>query len=244
MERYPKSLSGQAVADLAWELDLSRATLYRTIKLFRAGVTVSSLMDRKRGRRQGHRALDKDREALVRRTIESPLSQADTPVICTVVRQVQIACAVAGLASPNWRTLKSRVEEVDLRVRGASAARARSSKLQRPRQVPFRRRGSLNLCKSVIPRSTCSLSTKKASTARTALADTSVGIFSRMVTGFYLPMEAPSRLSTSLCIWYSVFDKTHEVSLRATIAGALWGSPRIGARMYPEKAWRWSSAFK
>ncbi|WP_292649020.1 helix-turn-helix domain-containing protein, partial [Mesorhizobium sp.] len=69
VERYPKSLSGQAVTDLAWELDLSRATLYRMIKLFRAGGTVSSLMDRKRGRRQGHRALDQDREALVRRTI-------------------------------------------------------------------------------------------------------------------------------------------------------------------------------
>lgn len=29
LERYPKSLNGQAVADLAWELNLSRATLYR-----------------------------------------------------------------------------------------------------------------------------------------------------------------------------------------------------------------------
>ncbi|MER8900034.1 hypothetical protein NKI35_30710 [Mesorhizobium sp. M0676] len=34
-------------------------------------------------------------------------------------------------------------------------------------------------------------------------------IFSRMVTGLYLTMEAPSRLSTSLCILHSVFDKTH-----------------------------------
>ncbi|WP_348628655.1 helix-turn-helix domain-containing protein [Mesorhizobium sp. M1A.F.Ca.IN.022.07.1.1] len=53
LKRYPKRLSGQAVAGLAWELDLSRATLYRMIKLFRAGGTVSSLMERKRGRPQG-----------------------------------------------------------------------------------------------------------------------------------------------------------------------------------------------
>ena len=33
-------------------------------------------------------------------------------------------------------------------------------------------------------------------------------VCSRMVTGFYLTMEAPSRLSTSLCLSHSVFDKS------------------------------------
>lgn len=33
-------------------------------------------------------------------------------------------------------------------------------------------------------------------------------VYSRMVTGFYLTMDAPSRLSTSLCLLHSVFDKT------------------------------------
>ena len=33
-------------------------------------------------------------------------------------------------------------------------------------------------------------------------------VCSRMITGFYLTMEAPSRLSTSICLLHSVFDKT------------------------------------
>ncbi|WP_371813647.1 transposase family protein [Ensifer sp. ENS07] len=33
-------------------------------------------------------------------------------------------------------------------------------------------------------------------------------VCSRMVTGFYLTMEAPSRLSTSSCLLHSVFDKS------------------------------------
>nr|WP_234896622.1 transposase family protein [Sinorhizobium medicae] len=33
-------------------------------------------------------------------------------------------------------------------------------------------------------------------------------VCSRMVTGFYLTMDAPSRLSTSLCLLHSVFDKS------------------------------------
>ncbi|WP_341858101.1 hypothetical protein [Sinorhizobium medicae] len=33
-------------------------------------------------------------------------------------------------------------------------------------------------------------------------------VCSRMVMGFYLTMDAPSRLSTSLCLLHSVFDKS------------------------------------
>ncbi|WP_367217961.1 hypothetical protein [Mesorhizobium sp.] len=66
------------------------------IKLFRAGGTVSSLMDRKRGRRQGHRALDKDREAVVRRTIEGFYLKPTRPSFARLVREVQIDCSTAG----------------------------------------------------------------------------------------------------------------------------------------------------
>ena len=47
--RNPAGLKGRDVADLAWELGLSRATAYRMTRLFRAGGTVTSLMDRTRG---------------------------------------------------------------------------------------------------------------------------------------------------------------------------------------------------
>ncbi|WP_278247164.1 hypothetical protein [Shimia aestuarii] len=33
-------------------------------------------------------------------------------------------------------------------------------------------------------------------------------VFTRMVTGFYLSMDPPSRLSTSLCLLHSVYDNT------------------------------------
>src|SRR5208283_1113734 len=49
--RNPDGLKGRDVSELAWELGLSRATTYRMIRLFRAGGTVASLMDRTRGRR-------------------------------------------------------------------------------------------------------------------------------------------------------------------------------------------------
>ncbi|MER8550219.1 helix-turn-helix domain-containing protein [Mesorhizobium sp. M1169] len=54
-EAEPASATAADVAELAARLGLSQATAYRLIKLFRAGGIILSLVDRKRGRPQGHR---------------------------------------------------------------------------------------------------------------------------------------------------------------------------------------------
>ncbi|WP_299870085.1 helix-turn-helix domain-containing protein, partial [uncultured Roseobacter sp.] len=54
----PGRTSAADIARLADELDLSRASVFRLIKLFRVGGTVASLLERKRGRPVGHRTLD------------------------------------------------------------------------------------------------------------------------------------------------------------------------------------------
>ncbi|RVJ17734.1 transposase, partial [Sinorhizobium medicae] len=54
---------------LAAELEVSRATAFRLIKLFRNGGTVVSLVERKPGRPDGSRVLDEKREEIIRTTI-------------------------------------------------------------------------------------------------------------------------------------------------------------------------------
>jgi hypothetical protein len=55
------------MALLAAELEVSRATAFRFIKLFRAGGTVMSLVERKPGRPDGRRMLDLAGVAIVQR---------------------------------------------------------------------------------------------------------------------------------------------------------------------------------
>ncbi|WP_354492390.1 helix-turn-helix domain-containing protein [Mesorhizobium robiniae] len=64
LKRRTGSTTTGDVAGLAAELGLSQATAYRLIKLFRTGGTVLSLVDRKRGRAEGHRTLDGNRNGL------------------------------------------------------------------------------------------------------------------------------------------------------------------------------------
>ncbi|WP_348630439.1 hypothetical protein [Mesorhizobium sp. M1A.T.Ca.IN.004.03.1.1] len=165
---------------------MSRATIYRLIKVFRKGGTVTSLLDRTRGRPKGSRTLDEKRQEIIRSTI-----------------------ATAGLKSPNWRTIKARVEDVDLETRA-------------------KRRGEKKIVKATIatpgeysasrPLEIVQIDHTKADVfvvdeeTRTPIGrpwlTLALDVCSRMVPGFYLATEAPSRLSTSLCLLHSVFDKS------------------------------------
>ena len=109
LSRNPDGLKGKDVTDLAWELGLSRATAYRMIRLFRAGGTVTSLMDRTRGRREGFRTLDKEREEIIREAIAGFYLKPTRPPFSELCRQILVSCEKAGLQPPNWRTIKATV---------------------------------------------------------------------------------------------------------------------------------------
>jgi putative transposase len=119
------------VVELAAELDVSQATAYRLIKLFRAGGTVLSLVDRKRGRPEGHRVLDNQREAIVRATIHAFYLKRNRPAVSQLVRDVQTNCMSAGLKPPHRRTIVARLEDTTFKSAPSDAANRRSSRRQR-----------------------------------------------------------------------------------------------------------------
>ena len=79
LERHgDKRLSIKDVDEVAWELGVSRATLYRLIAAFRAKRTVSSVEPRTRGRRKNAFVLDHRREKLISLAIQGDLFEART----------------------------------------------------------------------------------------------------------------------------------------------------------------------
>ncbi|MHC2301550.1 transposase [Rhizobium mongolense] len=84
------------VKQLTTELDVSRSTVYRLIKLFRSGGTVTSLVDRKRGRPEGHRVLDAKREEIIRVTLSKYYLTRNRPTVSQLIRDVWTNCISAG----------------------------------------------------------------------------------------------------------------------------------------------------
>lgn len=209
LKRNPDSATVADVSKLAATLSLSQSTAYRLIKLFRTGGTVLSLVDRKRGRPEGHRTLDKKREEIVRATINAYYLKLSRETVSQLVRDVQTTCMSTGLKSPHRRTILARLEDIDLQNR--AKRRGEQKIVKATTAVPGTFGASRPLEVVQIDHTKADVFVVDEETrlpiGRPWLT-LAMDVCSRMVTGFYLTMEAPSRLSTSLCLLHSVFDKS------------------------------------
>src|SRR5215472_14220583 len=196
------------IKELAQELGLSRATAYRMIAMFQAGGTVTSLMGKAPGRRRGHRALDPKREALIQETIKVFYLKPTRPSVARLVHEIRTRCLALGLPPPNWRTVKARITDLDTRAKARK--RGESALLKSTMAVPGEYRASRPLEIVQIDHTRVDLIVVDEQT-REPLGrpwiTLAMDVFTRMVTGFYLTMDNPSRLSVSLCLLHAVFDK-------------------------------------
>lgn len=209
LKRRTGSTKTGDVVELAAEIGLSQATTYRLIKVFRAGGTVLSLVDRKSGRPEGHRVLDEKREKIIKATIKAFYLKRNRPTVSRLVREVQTNCISAGLKPPHRRTIMARLEDVDLQSR--AKRRGETKIVKASTAVPGAFSASRPLEVVQIDHTKADIFVVDEDTREPIgrpWLTLAMDVCSRMVTGFYLTMEAPSRLSTSLCLLHSVFDKS------------------------------------
>jgi putative transposase len=209
LRRHPRSTTTADVAELAAELGLSQATVYRLLRLFRAGGTVTSLVDRKRGRKKGFRVLGEDREEIIRTTIKTSYLKPNRPTVSQLVRDVQTNCISAGLQPPHRRTITARLKDIDLQKRARRRGESRIVKATTPVPGAFGVSRPLDVVQ--VDHTKADIFVVDEETRRPIgrpWLTLAMDVCSRMVTGFYLTMEAPSRLSTSLCLLHAVFDKS------------------------------------
>jgi len=177
-------------------------------KLSTSGGAVMSLVDRKRGRPQGHRVLDDQREEIIRTTIKRHPDAKPADSFAAGP-----GCAdelhVGRLKPPHRRTINARLEDVDLQKR--AIRRGENEIAKQTQAVPGVFAASRPLQVVQVDHTKADIfvvdEESRQPIGRPWLT-LAMDVCSRMVTGFYLTMDAPSRLSTSLCLLHSVFDKS------------------------------------
>jgi putative transposase len=103
LERHSGLLRTADVKDVAWDLWVSQATLYRLITRYKSTGTVEALMPRTRGRPAGLRLLDKKVEALVSKCIREVYLTPNRPTLKRLTDEVHAKCAAAGFSLPDRR---------------------------------------------------------------------------------------------------------------------------------------------
>ena len=208
VQRRADNRKNRTVNELGQELGVSRATVYRMIGLFREHGTVTSLLGKAPGRRPGHRALDPKREAVIQEAIKLFYLKPTKPSVARLVHEIRTQCHALGLLPPNWRTVKARITDLD--ARDKARKRGESALLKSTTAVPGEYRASRPLEIMQIDHTKVDLIVVDEQT-REPLGrpwiTLAMDVFTRMVTGFYLTMDDPSRLSVSLCLLHAVFDK-------------------------------------
>ena len=221
LKHQSNNATTRKVVELADELGLSQATAYRLIKLFKDGGTVTSLVNRKPGRPMGYHTLDDRLHQIISTTIAGFHLKRTQPRFSQLVREVQANCISAGYKPPHWRTIKSRLEAIDIQKRAKK--RGETQVVKSTTAIPGKFSVSRALETVQIDHTKADVfvvdEETRAPIGRPWLT-LAMDIRTRMVTGFYLTMEAPSRLSTSLCLLHSVFDKS--AWLRERNINELW----------------------
>jgi putative transposase len=117
LKRHRGRLTNCDVSDVARELGVSRATLYRLINLYRRFGTVEALLPRRAGRRRGTRVLSGEIEITIRTTIQEIRLARPQPTLTHVVERVHARCLERNLPRPHRRTIQARLVTVDQRER-------------------------------------------------------------------------------------------------------------------------------
>ena len=209
LRKQPERLTIRSVEDAAWELGLSRATIYRIIDRYRANQAVSGLVPGKRGRPAGFRTLTPAQEAVLGETVEREYLRPTRPPLSHLVEQVGAQFHRRGWKEPTWRTVKARVLEIDLRVR--ARRRGERDVLRATEPVPGAFGATRPLEVVQVDHTQVDVivvdeqSRKDMKRPWLTLA---VDVATRMVTGFHLSLDAPSRASIGLCLLHAVYDKT------------------------------------
>jgi len=124
LRSYPGRMTRRAVEDVAWELGLSRTTLYELIGRYRATGTVDVLLEPERGRPKGSLHEEPVRDALIQQFLEREYLKPTRPPLRRVVAHIATACRQQGLPAPTWRTVKARLLRIDERLRASRRGEA------------------------------------------------------------------------------------------------------------------------
>jgi putative transposase len=215
----------------AQEIGKSTSTLYRWLSRYRNFDAVSGLINGKRGWRDGNPRLSAGLEKIIRETLEAFYLKPERPSIAKTYQQIKIACEKKRLAAPSPTAVRARIARIPeferLKKRG-KLERAKNKFLPSPGTFPG---GDYPLDVIQIDHTPIDLIIVDDEHRRPidrAWLTVAIDIYSRMVVGYYLSLDAPSVTSVAMCVAHAMLPKDEWLMEHGLDSAKwpVWGPPR------------------
>ena len=204
-------LSGGDVEMATRQLRIGRSVLYDLVNRYRRRPQTSSLLPWKRGRDGKLNFLEPGREQLLNACIEEFDLTPERPSLAALVQEVRRRFSEFQFPAPNYRTVRRRVEALDLRL---VLRKREGAKRARETLGPV----GISSLRAELPMDLVQIDH---TVADVIVVDQEhrlpigrpwltlvVDVATRMVAGFHVSLWAPSTLSVSLALSHAVIPKT------------------------------------
>jgi putative transposase len=207
------------------------ATIYRWVKRYKEWGELLSLVPRKRGWREGNARISDEAGQIIEQVIKDFFLKKHRPTVQATIKRIQDACEEAGVHAPGVSTIRERLKGIPdrefLRGRGFSE-KARNKYSPSPGSFP----GAMYpLAVVQIDHTPLDIllvdDIHRKSIGRVWLT-LAIDVHTRMITGYYMALDAPAGISVAMCVAHSILPKEEWLSAHG-INGEwpVWGIPKV-----------------
>ena len=223
-----KNLSRKDSVEYSKKIGIHFTTLYRWQERYKSTGTILGLISNKVGAKKGNTRLNSEIEILIKRIIDNYYLTIQKPSVQSVVDKVLAECKKMNIIAPHSNTIRNRIEAITeyekLKKQGSkSIARTRYE----PTPNKFEADYPLQLIE--IDHTPCDIilvdDEHRLPIGRPWIT-VAIDIYSRMIVGYYLSMNAPSVTSVGMCVSNTILPKdTLLAKFDVNANWNVWGFP-------------------
>lgn len=203
-------IGGESYEKRAEEIGVSSRTLKRWVKSYQSTNSVGSLLDKKCGWRSGNTRVSSQINGLINDVINDYYLTIQRPTIQSTIREVYKRCYKLGYEKPGQNTIRRRIKDISeeklLKGRG-QRKKAKQKFTPKAGQFP-----DANYPLSVVqidhtPIDIILVDDEYRKPIGRPYLTVAIDVYSRMITGYYISLDAPSVTSVGMCISRSILRK-------------------------------------
>lgn len=208
------------------ETGASTRSLKRWINLYRSTNSIASLLDKKRGWKTGNNRIDKNQDIVIDKAIREFYLTKQRPTVQATIREVVKRCNQLKISHPSQNTIRRRIsklsEEEYLKGRGQRKT-ARQKFEQKSGHFPDADFPLAAVQIDHTPMDVIIVDDKYRHPIGRPFLTMAIDVYSRMIMGYYISLDAPSVTSVAMCLSRSILAKD-ELLLDFELQDAKWNA--------------------